>query len=156
MTVESLDFSITGLIYDGLGNPPKAGTIGIRDGLIVSIFPILSSGDTPVIADRHIDADGLVIAPGFIDVHTHSDVSLFIDGRGQSKVFQGVTTEVTGNCSFSAFPIVESKKQQQSDFLVGIGDDQIDLQLILHHLLVMALYELQVWGSRKVHQHLMI
>ena len=128
MTVESLDFSITGLIYDGLGNPPKAGTIGIRDGLIVSIFPILSSGDTPVIADRHIDADGLVIAPGFIDVHTHSDVSLFIDGRGQSKVFQGVTTEVTGNCSFSAFPIVESKKQQQSDFLVGIGDDQIDLE----------------------------
>ena len=128
MTVESLDFSITGLIYDGLGNPPKAGTIGIRDGLIVSIFPILSSGDTSVIADRHIDADGLVISPGFIDVHTHSDVSLFIDGRGQSKVFQGVTTEVTGNCSFSAFPIVESKKQQQSDFLVGIGDDQIDLE----------------------------
>ena len=125
MTVESLDFSISGLIYDGLGNPPKAGTIGIHNGLIVSI---LSSGDDSINAKRHINADGLVISPGFIDVHTHSDVSLFIDGRGQSKVFQGVTTEVTGNCSFSAFPIVESKKQQQSDFLVGIGDDQIDLE----------------------------
>jgi len=85
MTVESLDFSISGLIYDGLGNPPKAGTIGIRNGLIVSIsstFPIFPSGDDSINSKRHINADGLVIAPGFIDVHTHSDVSLFIDGRG--------------------------------------------------------------------------
>ena len=80
MTVESLDFSISGLIYDGLGNPPKAGTIGIHNGLIVSI---VSSGDHSINSKRHINADGLVIAPGFIDVHTHSDVSLFIDGRSE-------------------------------------------------------------------------
>ena len=121
MTAESVDLSISGLIYDGLGNPPKAGTIGIHKGLIVCV------GDTSIISDRHINADGMVISPGFIDVHTHSDVSLYIDGRGESKVFQGVTTEVTGNCSFSAFPIVESQRQLQSDFLLGIGDDPVHL-----------------------------
>jgi len=121
MATESVDLSISGLIYDGLGNPPKAGTIGIHNGVIVSV------GDTSVISDRHINADGMVISPGFIDVHTHSDVSLYIDGRGESKVFQGVTTEVTGNCSFSAFPIVESQRQLQSDFLLGIGDDPVYL-----------------------------
>jgi len=120
--VESVDLAISGLIYDGLGNPPKAGTIGIRGGLIVS------AGDSSINSTRHIDTDGLVISPGFIDVHTHSDLSLFIDGRGESKVFQGVTTEVTGNCSFSAFPIVESNRQLQSDFLQGIGDDSVDLE----------------------------
>ena len=121
MTAESVDLSISGLIYDGLGNPPKAGTIGIHKGLIVSV------SDTSIVSDRHINADGMVISPGFIDVHTHSDVSLYIDGRGESKVFQGVTTEVTGNCSFSAFPIVESQRQLQSDFLLGIGDDPVYL-----------------------------
>ena len=122
MTVESLDFSISGLIYDGLGNSPKTGTIGIRNGAIVSI------GDSPIDSKSHIEAGNLVIAPGFIDVHTHSDLSLFIDGRGESKVFQGVTTEVTGNCSFSAFPIVESYRELQSDFLEGIGDDRVNLE----------------------------
>jgi len=122
MVAEPVELSLSGLIYDGLGAPPKAGTIGIRDGLIVSI------SDAPVASKRHINTDGLVIAPGFIDVHTHSDLSLLIDGRGESKVFQGVTTEVTGNCSFSAFPINQSNKQLHSDFLEGIGDDPVPLE----------------------------
>ncbi len=121
MVTESVDLSLGGLIYDGLGTPPKQGIIGIRNGLIVSI------GDALVVSKRHIDAEGLVIAPGFIDVHTHSDLSLLLDGRGESKVFQGVTTEVTGNCSFSAFPIDQNERQIHSDFLEGIGDDPVSL-----------------------------
>lgn len=115
------DIAISGLTYDGRGNIPHQLNIGIKDGLIAFI------GKEEIEAVKKIDATGLAVAPGFIDVHTHSDISLYIDGRGQSKVFQGVTTEVTGNCSFSAFPINPSYQQQHVDFLAGIGDDQIEI-----------------------------
>jgi N-acyl-D-amino-acid deacylase len=115
------DIAIKGLLYDGSGSTPAIRTIGIKDGLIV----FLGSGQ--IEAACTIDATNLVIAPGFIDVHTHSDVSLLLDGRGQSKVYQGVTTEVTGNCSFSAFPINHTYLKEHADFLAGIGDDRIDL-----------------------------
>ena len=52
-----------------------------------------------------IDATGQVLAPGFIDIHTHSDVTLLDNPGGESKAYQGVTTEVTGNCSYSPFPV---------------------------------------------------
>ena len=115
------DIAISGLTYDGRGNIPQQLNIGIKDGLIAFV------GKEAIEAGKKIDATGLAVAPGFIDVHTHSDISLYIDGRGQSKVFQGVTTEVTGNCSFSAFPINPSYQQQHVDFLAGIGDDRIDI-----------------------------
>ena len=121
MVAQIVDISLGSLIYDGLGTPPQEGFIGIRDGLIVSM------GNSPVASKKHIDTPGLAIAPGFIDVHTHSDLSLLLDGRGESKVFQGVTTEVTGNCSFSAFPINQSEKKLHSEFLEGIGDDPVPL-----------------------------
>ena len=115
------DIAISGLTYDGRGNIPEQLNIGIKDGLIAYV------GKEAIEADRKIDATGLAVAPGFIDVHTHSDVSLYLDGRGQSKVFQGVTTEVTGNCSFSPFPINPSYKEQHADFLAGVGDDRIEI-----------------------------
>ncbi|CAB5050185.1 MAG: amidohydrolase family protein [Actinobacteria bacterium] len=114
------DIAITGSLYDGTGSLPQVCTIAIKDGLIAYV------GNDQVQATLVIDATDLAVAPGFIDVHTHSDVSLLLDGRGQSKVFQGVTTEVTGNCSFSAFPINVKYKKEHADFLEGIGDDRID------------------------------
>ncbi len=117
---DALEIAITGTLYDGSGSTPHMRTIGIKGGLITYV------GSDRVKAEHDIDATGLAIAPGFIDVHTHSDVSLLLDGRGQSKVFQGVTTEVTGNCSFSAFPINSKHKNEHADFLEGIGDSRID------------------------------
>lgn len=117
----SFDISLYGSVYDGLGHAPKKQYVGIRDGLIAYI------GADPVTADRSVDLPGHAISPGFIDVHTHSDVSLYLDGRGESKVYQGVTTEVTGNCSFSPFPINPAHKDLHEEFLAGIGDDRVDL-----------------------------
>ncbi|MCP5280225.1 MAG: amidohydrolase family protein [Rhodoferax sp.] len=87
-------------MFDGTGAPSCLADVAIRGDSIGHI------GDGAAIqADQVIDASGQIVAPGFIDIHTHSDMSLLLYGRGQSKVSQGVTTEVTGNCGFSPFPI---------------------------------------------------
>ena len=111
-----------GDVYDGTGAPARRIDIGVRGTRIV--FAGDGSGAQ---ARQVIDAAGQVVAPGFIDIHTHSDMSLLIDGRGQSKLSQGVTTEVTGNCGFSPFPINPAHLQLHQDLLAGIGDDALEL-----------------------------
>jgi N-acyl-D-amino-acid deacylase len=86
-----LDLMITNArIIDGTGAPAVTGAVGIRGGRIVAVGRV----DTP--AARTIDAGGKVLAPGFIDPHSHSDFSLLVDGNAESKIRQGVTTEVIG------------------------------------------------------------
>src|SRR5258708_32698709 len=80
-----------GKIVDGTGNPWFVGDVAIRGDRIVAV------GRIPVAeAKREIEAKGLVVAPGFIDMHSHSDYLLLEDGNAQSKIRQGVTTEVLG------------------------------------------------------------
>ena len=82
-----------GRIVDGTGNPWFTGDIALRGDRIAAISRRLLSevGDAEV-----VNAEGLVVAPGFVDIHSHSDWILFEDGRGLGKVFQGVTTEILG------------------------------------------------------------
>ncbi|MGE5246436.1 MAG: N-acyl-D-amino-acid deacylase family protein [Betaproteobacteria bacterium] len=77
-------------IVDGSGAPAVTGSVGVRDGKIAAI------GDVSGPAARTIDARGRVLAPGFIDPHSHSDFPLLVDGNAESKIRQGVTTEVIG------------------------------------------------------------
>jgi N-acyl-D-amino-acid deacylase len=93
-------------IYDGTGSPPFEGDVAIRDGEIAAVFR--NSADAPKHQEetgRVIDVKGKALAPGFIDIHSHSDYSLLINPLAESKVRQGVTTEVGGNCGYSAAPI---------------------------------------------------
>ena len=83
-----------GRVVDGTGNPWVYADVGIRDGRIVSVGPLAGADAT-----RVIDATGLVVAPGFIDLHTHSDSQLLADGTAQSKVRQGVTLDIAGESS---------------------------------------------------------
>jgi N-acyl-D-amino-acid deacylase len=89
-----------GLVYDGSGAPPARADVGIEGDRITTV------GDLgPAEAQRVIDAAGLSVAPGFIDVHSHSDSYLLIEPDAPSKLLQGVTTEVVGNCGASAAPL---------------------------------------------------
>ncbi|MDD5765227.1 MAG: D-aminoacylase, partial [Candidatus Marinimicrobia bacterium] len=89
-----------GLVLDGLGTPARRLDIGIRDGKILAL------GDLSGIeADQIIDVAGMIISPGFIDIHSHTDIELLVNPRAESKIHQGVTTEISGNCGDSPFPL---------------------------------------------------
>lgn len=101
-TAPSFDVLITNArILDGSGGAPRAGSVAIAGGKIAAV------GDVNGTAVRTIDARGRALAPGFIDLHSHSDMTLVTDGNGQSKIRQGVTTEVIGE-SGSVAPRRES------------------------------------------------
>jgi N-acyl-D-amino-acid deacylase len=103
-----------GTIYDGSGRPGESGDVAIADGRIAQIGRGLS-GD----AERVIDAAGLAVTPGFIDIKTHSDFTLPINPKAESKVRQGVTTEIIGHCGFSVAPCLRGKVQMLADYLSG-------------------------------------
>jgi N-acyl-D-amino-acid deacylase len=108
---------LNAVIVDGSGAPARAGHVGIADRRIAWIGDDTAADDPERDAARVIDAHGSVLCPGFIDIHTHSDLTLLVDGTGESKLRQGVTTEVVGNCSFSAFPIEPSRLDLHADHL---------------------------------------
>lgn len=108
-----------GTVYDGTGADPIKADIGIKDGRIAQIGDLSGAQ-----ADRRVALDGLAVAPGFIDLHTHSDFTLMADGRAQSQVHQGVTTEVIGQCGFSSAPArrPEDAKIMSPGFTDGMVD----------------------------------
>jgi N-acyl-D-amino-acid deacylase len=93
-----------GNVYDGLGGEPFLGHVGIRQDRIVSVIR-----DSPPEAKVKINASGKIVCPGFIDIHSHSDFSAVINPNLESKIRQGVTTELVGNCGFSACPILSEE-----------------------------------------------
>ena len=99
----SYDIAIrNGTIVDGARTPRYQGDIGIKDGVITRMAPI-----APGEGEREIDATGLVVAPGFIDLHTHYDAQVFWDPYLTTSGWNGVTSVVVGNCGFGFAPCKE-------------------------------------------------
>ena len=103
-----------GEIIDGTGAPSYPGDLAVKDGHIVAIG---ECGGRE--ARRAIDANGMVVAPGFIDIHTHSDFTLPINPLAESKIRQGVTTEVVGNCGYSAAPVLPGQVAMLRDYMAA-------------------------------------
>lgn len=93
-----------GKIVDGAGNPWYYADIGLKDGIIEKIRPKLNGT-----AAKEIDGKGLIVCPGFIDMHTHSDFLLAIYTKMDSAIRQGITTSVVGMCGESLAPIPQEK-----------------------------------------------
>jgi N-acyl-D-amino-acid deacylase len=100
-----------GTLYDGSGAPGQRGDLAVTDGRIVALGEALGP------ARREIDVSGLAVAPGFIDIKTHSDFTLPINPKAESKVRQGVTTEIIGHCGFSVAPVLAGKVELLRDYL---------------------------------------
>jgi len=99
-----------GTIVDGSAAPARRADIGIEGDRITAI------GDLSSAPGERLDCRGLVVSPGFIDMHSHTDFSILEVPDADSKVRQGITTEVVGNCGFSTFPIIEERRAQFSAF----------------------------------------
>jgi N-acyl-D-amino-acid deacylase len=101
-----------GHVVDGTGAPGFDADVSIADGRIVAVERRSSRS-----ARRVIDARGQVVAPGLIDIHTHSDFTLPLNPRAESKIRQGVTLEVVGNCGFSAAPALPDRVPMLREYL---------------------------------------
>ncbi|HRV30812.1 MAG TPA: amidohydrolase family protein, partial [Kiritimatiellia bacterium] len=100
MQINQLDTILRGgQVADGLGGEVISADVAISGDRIAAVGDL-----SDATATHEFDARGLLICPGFIDVHTHSDAYLLIEPGSPSKIRQGVTTEITGNCGASAAP----------------------------------------------------
>lgn len=104
-----------GKVYDGTGDEPLEADIAVVNDRIA--FISLPSDNLGEKAKIIIDLNGLSVAPGFIDTHSHSEFTLLADNRAEGKVLQGVTTEVNGNCGLSAAPLYgDALRHRETDF----------------------------------------
>lgn len=107
-----------GDVYDGTGSPPVHADIGITGDRIAAVGDLQGATATTT-----IDAKGLAVAPGFINMLSHSEVSLIVDGRSMSEIKQGITTQIFGE--FSMGPLNEEMKRR---IVASQGDIKFDIQ----------------------------
>ncbi len=101
---------VGGRVVDGTGAPAFAADVGIRDGRIVALEALPGAA-----ARETLEVTGLVVAPGFIDIHAHTDLGIFADNLADSKVRQGVTTEVVGQDGSSVMPVTDEMRARRRE-----------------------------------------
>src|ERR1700749_4316922 len=119
-TVPNFDIVITnGHIIDGTGSPWYSGDLGIRNGKIAAIGNLSAAP-----RKRTVDAAGKVVAPGFIDMLGQSELTILVDPRLPSKIFQGITSEITGEGNSIAplnYPIIQSDRIGYDQYKINPG-----------------------------------
>ncbi|MFN0162052.1 MAG: amidohydrolase family protein, partial [Burkholderiales bacterium] len=105
-----------GTVIDGTGGARRVADVGVKDGRIVEIGRITAQ------AARTLDADGLIVAPGFIDGHTHMDAQVMWDPLGSCSCYHGVTSVVMSNCGFTLAPCRPADRRLVADCLSYVED----------------------------------
>ncbi len=106
-----------GKVLDGVGNPWFKADVAVVEGRIIEV------GDLEADAERVVDAEGLMVAPGFIDTHSHSDLMLIAEPEARQKIMQGITTEVIGQDGLGEAPIREELVEDWRRYLSGLNGD---------------------------------
>jgi len=104
-----------GLLVDGTGAAGQSTDVGISRDRIAALGDLKAAP-----AAQRLDASGCIISPGFIDIHNHSDIALLTDGRAESMIRQGVTTQVTGNCGLTPAPVHDGIRTDLMRTLSGL------------------------------------
>ncbi len=105
-----------GTVVDGLGREPFTGDVAVTDGRITEVGRV----DGP--ARETVDADGLLVTPGFVDVHTHYDGQATWDSQLGPSCWHGVTTVVVGNCGVGFAPVHPGGEQELVELMEGVED----------------------------------
>ena len=111
------DLKIThGLVYDGDGRDPRQCNVAVRDGVIVEV------GGCEGAAAREIDASGMIVTPGFIDLHTHYDGQVSWDEEMAPSINHGVSTVVMGSCGVGFAPVRPADRERLVRLMEGVED----------------------------------
>jgi N-acyl-D-amino-acid deacylase len=113
-----------GMVLDGTGNAAVRADVGVTEGRIAACTVLPPA--TP--AREVLDVSGLIVAPGFIDIHTHADIALLARPEHLPKIMQGVTTEVFTNCGLGFAPVTPDALMQQRDTLLGLFGDAAEVR----------------------------
>src|SRR4051812_30345492 len=105
-----------GTVVDGTGAPPRTADVGVAGGKVVAV------GDIDGRGEREIDAEGALVTPGFVDIHTHYDGQATWDSRLQPSSTHGVTTVVMGNCGVGFAPVRPTDHAQLIELMEGVED----------------------------------
>src|SRR5688572_2676783 len=117
MTDHDFDLIVrNGMVIDGTGAPARTADVAVKDGVIVAVGPV--TGD----ATRVIDADGLLVTPGFVDIHAHYDGQASWGERMSPSSWHGVTTVVAGNCGVGFAPVHPEDHDRLVELMEGVED----------------------------------
>jgi N-acyl-D-amino-acid deacylase len=111
-----------GVVADGLHSGTRRADVAFSGDRIAAVAEGIRASDTPT-----IDVSDRVVAPGFIDIHTHSDLTLLEYPGAASKVMQGVTTEVVGNCGLSPYPVARARAPMHAELMACAAPANVDL-----------------------------
>ncbi len=103
-----------GTVIDGTGSPGRVADVAVREGRIVAVGEVAEQGE------HEIDAAGLIVAPGFVDVHTHFDAQVFWDTTLSPSPLHGVTTVISGNCGFTIAPLEAEHGEYMMEMLARV------------------------------------
>src|SRR5437867_11844978 len=105
-----------GTVVDGTGAPPRTADVAVDDGVVVEVAHIDAA------AARVVDADGALVTPGFVDIHTHYDGQATWDERMIPSSWHGVTTVVAGNCGVGFAPVHDADHERLIELMEGVED----------------------------------
>ncbi|MFC2119093.1 amidohydrolase family protein, partial [Bacteroidota bacterium] len=122
------DLLITGgIVYDGMGSEGREVDIAVKGDKIIHIGEKMNQKRASII----VNAKGLAVSPGFIDAHTHTDIGLLVNPKAESYIRQGITTDISGNCGSSPFPVSDASYEEEAPVLkekYGIDMDWRDIK----------------------------
>src|ERR1700722_20384782 len=105
-----------GTVVDGTGGPARRADVAVVDGRVAEVGRVSGTGR------QEVDADGAVVTPGFVDVHTHYDGQATWDDRLQPSAWNGVTTVVMGNCGVGFAPAIPADRDRLIELMEGVED----------------------------------